>query len=307
MSVHDTSMDTGMDTSRRELAEKISRWTEKTPLLETVIPGLVLARFTEPTEPKSGFYEPSICLVIQGAKRAVLEDEEYIYDANHYLVTSVGLPVMMQVVEASEASPLLGVILKVDLQVVSRMMVDSSLPVSRPQQTGRGMAVSRVSAPLLDAFERLVGLLDQPEDIPMLAPLILKEVLYRLLKGEQGARLRLMAFAGSHGHKIARAIDWLRENYAQQLKIESLAKDVGMSPSTFHLHFRAVTAMSPLQYQKRMRLLEARRLMLTGEQGVTSVATRVGYESPSQFSREYKRQFGAPPLRDIKSLQEATA
>jgi AraC-like DNA-binding protein len=169
------------------------------------------------------------------------------------------------------------------------------------------MAVSKVSLPLLNAFQRLVDLLDQPEDIPILAPLLHKEILYRLLVSEQGPRLRQIASTGSHSNQIARAIDWLRENYAQQLKIDSLAKDIGMSASTFHHHFRSVTAMSPLQYQKRMRLQEARRLMLTEQQDATSAAIQVGYESPSQFSREYKRQFGAPPLRDIKMLQETNA
>lgn len=295
------------DASRRALAKKIFRWTEENPLLETRIPGLVLGRFLEPTEPKSGIYEPSICLVVQGAKRAVLGDEEYVYDENRYLVTSVGLPVMMNVVEASREKPLLALVLKIDLQVVARMMVESSLPVSRGGQTGRGMAVGKVCPLLLNAFQRLVDLLDRPEDIPVLAPLIHKEILYRLLMGGLGPRLRQIASTGSHDHQIARAIGWLRENYARQFRIESLARELGMSTSTFHQHFRAVTAMSPLQYQKKMRLLEARRLMLTGQQDVAGVAGRVGYESPSQFSREYKRLFGAPPLRDIRNLQDADA
>lgn len=307
MSDHDTSAHDSLEASRRALAETISRWTEKNPLLETAIPGLVLARFSEPTEPKNGMYEPSICLVVQGAKRALLGDEEYIYDANHYLITSVGLPVVMHVVEASEESPLLGLVLKVDPQVVAQMMVDSSLNAARNRQTGRGMAVSEISPQLLSAFQRLVDLLDQPEDIPVLAPLIHKEVIYRILLGEQGPRLRQIASNGSHGYKIARAIDWLRENYAEQLKIESLAKNIGMSISTFHHHFRAVTTMSPLQYQKKMRLLEARSLMLAKKLDVTSAAIQVGYESPSQFSREYSRQFGAPPLRDIKRMQAVNA
>ncbi|MFZ5811978.1 MAG: AraC family transcriptional regulator N-terminal domain-containing protein [Thermodesulfobacteriota bacterium] len=307
MSNHNASVHDPLDASRRALAEKISQWTEKSPLLETEIPGLVLARFSEPTEPKSGIYEPSICFVAQGAKRAMLGDEEYIYDANHYLITSVGLPVVMHVVEASKETPLLGLVLKVDLQVVAQMMIDSTLTVARTQQTGRGMAVSEISPQLLSALQRLLDLLDQPEDIPILAPLIHKEVIYRILTGDQGPRLRQIASNGSHGYKIARAIDWLRENYAMQLKIERLAKNIGMSASTFHHHFRAVTAMSPLQYQKKMRLLEARRLMLAGKLDATSAAIQVGYESPSQFSREYSRQFGAPPLRDIKRMQAVNA
>lgn len=303
MGSQNTTGNDALDASRRVLAEQISRWTAKSSLLETEIPGLALASFSEPTEPKSGIYEPCICLVAQGAKRAILEDEEYIYDTNHYLISSVGLPVVAHVMEASREKPFLGLFLRIDLRIVAQLMMESSLPIASSKQSDRGMAVSKVSVALLNAFQRLIDLLDQPGDIPILAPLILKEILYRLLMGEQGPRLRQIASTGSHGHKIARAIDWLRVNYAQQLKIEHLAKDIGMSTSTFHHYFRAITAMSPLQYQKKIRLLEARRLMLTEQQDATSAAIQVGYESPSQFSREYKRQFGAPPLRDIKSLQ----
>jgi AraC-like DNA-binding protein len=249
-------------------------------------------------------YDPCLCLVAQGAKRVMLGDEEYVYDANHFLITSVGLPVVSNVVEASKDAPLLGLALQIDLRLAAQLMVDSNLPTPRTPQCGRGIAVSEVSAPLLSAFQRLLDLLDQPEDIPILAPLLHKEILYRLLVGDQGPRLRQIASAGSHGNQIVRAVDWLKENYAQQLKIEGLAKQIGMSTSTFHHHFRAMTAMSPLQFQKWLRLHEARRLMLTESQDATSAALQVGYESPSQFSREYRRQFGAPPLRDIRKLQE---
>ncbi|TVM10014.1 AraC family transcriptional regulator, partial [Oceanidesulfovibrio indonesiensis] len=168
----------------------------------------------------------------------------------------------------------------------------------------RGMAVSEVSKPLLDAFLRLLDLLDEPESVPILAPMVQREIAYRLLTGEQGARLRQIAAAGSHSQQIARTIDWLKENYSQQLKVEALAKQAGMSTSTFHHHFRSVTAMSPLQFQKWIRLHEARRLMLLDRLDATSAALQVGYESPSQFSREYSRLFGAPPLRDIKRLHQ---
>ncbi len=296
-----------LSASRRELATRIARWTEKNHRFEPEIPGLRLVRYEAPTEPMSGIYDPSLCLVVQGAKRVILEEDEYVYDANHYLVTSVGLPVVANVVEASPEVPLLGLVLEIDLRIVAQLMVDSSLPVANTKQSGRGMAVSEVCLPLLNAFLRLVDLLEHPEDTPILAPLIHKEIIYRLLTGEQGPRIRQIASSGSHSSQIARAMDWLRLNYAQQLKVEHLARQIGMSTSTFHHHFRAMTAMSPLQYQKKMRLLEARRLMLTEQQDATSAAIQVGYESPSQFSREYRRQFGAPPLRDIKKLQEMVA
>ncbi|OIQ52282.1 Exoenzyme S synthesis regulatory protein ExsA [Pseudodesulfovibrio hydrargyri] len=288
--------------ARSALAERIYRWTETDSHLESAIPGLMLVRYETPTEPKSAMYEPCICVVAQGAKRVQLGDEEYVYDENHMLITSVGLPVMANVLKASKEAPLLSLVLKIDLGMVAQLMVDSNLPAPNNRRTGRGMAVCEVSEPLLDGFQRLIDLLDTPEDIPILSPLILKEILYRLLMGELGPRLRQIATAESHGQQVARAVDWLKENYAKQLKVEGLARETGMSVSTFHHHFRAMTAMSPLQFQKWLRLHEARRLMLTESQDATTAALQVGYESPSQFSREYKRQFGAPPLRDIKNL-----
>lgn len=290
--------------ARRALGKLISRWTEANNRLETDVPGLMLVRYEAPTEPKSAMYEPCICLVAQGAKRVQLGDEVYVYDENNMLLTSVGLPAMASVLHASKEVPLLSLVLKIDLQMVSHLLVDSSLPEPRIQTPSRAMAVCEVSAPLLDSFIRLVNLLDCPEDIPILSPLILKEILYRLLVGELGPRLRQIATAGSHGQQIAKAVKWLRGNYNKPLKVEGLARDTGMSLSTFHLHFRALTAMSPLQFQKWLRLHEARRLMLMESQDATTAALQVGYESASQFSREYKRQFGAPPLRDIKVLNQ---
>jgi AraC-like DNA-binding protein len=288
--------------ARSALAERIYRWTEQDDHLLSDIPGLMLVRYETPTEPTSAMYEPCICMVAQGAKRVQLGDEEYVYDENHVLITSVGLPAMANVLKASKETPFLSLVLKIDLGMVAQLMVDSDLPAPRTRQTGRGMAVCEVSQPLIDGFQRLIDLLDTPEDIPILSPLILKEIMYRLLMGELGPRLRQIATAESHGQQVARAVDWLRENYAQQLKVEGLAKRTGMSVSTFHHHFRAMTAMSPLQFQKWLRLHEARRLMLTENRDATTAALQVGYESPSQFSREYKRQFGEPPLRDIKNL-----
>ena len=291
---------------RQTLARGIARWTETSHRLETGVPGLLLVRYEAPTQPTSDVYEPSICLVAQGAKRVMLGDDEYVYDANHYLISSVGLPVVANVVEASPEVPLLGLALKLDMHMLAQMMVDSNLhvaqPVIRTGISGRGMRVSEVSMPLLNAFQRLLDLLDNPQDVPVLAPLIHKEILYRLLVGDQGHYLRQLVSAGSHGFQIARAIDWLKKNFIQPLKVENLAKQIGMSTSTFHYHFRAMTSMSPLQYQKWMRLYEARRLMFMEHLDATSAAFQVGYESPSQFSREYRRQFGTPPLRDIKNL-----
>ncbi len=294
------------DILRRSLVASVARWTKGCEQLPTAIPGLTFYRHEEPTELRSGLYEPSLCLVAQGAKRAHLANDSYVYDVDHYLITSVHLPTTFQVIKASPDEPYLGLLLKIDLREMSQMMVDSNLPAPRTQQAGCGMMIGEVTPALLSAFERLVGLLDQPEDIPVLAPIIQREILYRLLVGDQGVRLRQIAAAGSQGNQIARAIAWLKGNFRQQMSMDDLAAQASMSTSSFYTHFRSMTSLSPLQYQKQLRLQEARRLMLAEHLDATSAAFQVGYESPSQFSREYSRLFGAPPLRDVAKLRQET-
>jgi AraC-like DNA-binding protein len=286
------------------LRTSIARLTDKGEQHTTAIPGLSLFRRTEPTEPITGMYEPSICLIAQGAKRVRLGDDTYVYDAHHYLITSVHLPTVVQIIEASPERPYLGLRLMLDQREISQLMVDSNLPPPRVQQSGRGMATGEVGLPLLTAFQRLIDLLADRQDIPILAPIIQREITYRLLVGDQGERLRQIASAGSQSHQIARAIDWLKANFSQPLSIDDLAAQVRMSSSTFHHHFRSMTALSPLQFQKQLRLQEARRLMLSECMDAANAAFQVGYESPSQFSREYNRQFGAPPLRDVTKLRQ---
>jgi AraC-like DNA-binding protein len=293
-----------MEVALEALGRSIARWTDKGDQIVTAIPGLSLYRRDEPTQPTSGMYEPSLCLIAQGAKRVLLGDDTYVYDAHHFLITAVHLPTVVQVIKASREKPYLGLRLKLDQREISQLMVDSYLPPQRAQQSSRGMATGEVTLPLLTAFQRLIDLLAEPKDIPILAPIIQREISYRLLVGDQGARLRQMASAGSQSHQIARAIDWLKGNFTRPLRIDDLATQVNMSTSTFHHHFRALTAMSPLQYQKSLRLNEARRLMLTEHLDAATVAFQVGYESPSQFSREYSRLFGQPPLRDITKLRQ---
>ena len=287
-----------------DFLQSITRWTSQSDHVETAIPGLTLWQRDEPTQPTSGMYEPSICLTAQGAKRVVLGDDVYVYGARRFLITSVDLPTVWQVVEASRERPCVGLVLKLDRREISKLMVDSNLPPPRTQQSSRGMATGEITLPLLNAFHRLIDLLAEPHDIPILAPIIQREILYRLLIGDQGPRLRQMASTGSQSQQIARAVEWLKGNFTQTLRVDHLASQVNMSPSTFHHHFRTVTAMSPLQYQKWLRLNEARRLMLTEDSDAATAAFNVGYESPSQFSREYARLFGAPPLRDITSLRQ---
>lgn len=289
------------------LNKNIARLTEQGELCTTAVPGLSLFRRNEPTEPTSGMYEPSICMAVQGAKRVILGEDTYIYDAKHYLITSVHLPTIVQITEASPEKPYLGLRLKFDLREVSQLMVDGDLPQPRPQQSSRGMATGEVTPQLINAFIRLIDLLADEKDIPILAPVIQKEIIYRLLVGDQGERLRQIATAGSQSQQIAKAIGWLKNNFSVFISIDDLAAQANMSTSTFHHHFRSLTALSPLQYQKQLRLQEARRLMLAERMDAANAAFQVGYESPSQFNREYNRMFGAPPLRDISKLRQTSA
>jgi AraC-like DNA-binding protein len=293
-----------LDNARKMLGKIIARWTDKSDNVETTIPGFLLFRADEPSKPTSLMYEPRVCVITQGAKRVMLGNDTYVYDAHHFLLVSADLLTFVQIIEASPEKPCLGLVLDIDQRVISQLMVDSNLPSPRPQQSSRGMATGEVTLPLLTAFQRLIELLDEPKDIPILAPIIKREIFYRLLVSDQGGRLRQIASAGSQSNQIACAIDWLKGNFTKPLRIDNLAAQVNMSTSTFHHHFRQVTAMSPLQYQKWLRLNEARRLMLAESQDATTAAFQVGYESPSQFSREYSRLFGAPPLRDVANLRQ---
>ena len=296
-----------MTITDEKLATNIARWTNQEDLFMTAIPGLILFRREKATEPECALYEPCLCVVAQGAKRVFLGEESYVYDSRHFLITTVDIPTIVQVIKASREKPCLGLVMKLDRREIAQLMVDSGLPSPPVQKSSLGMANGKITTPLLTAIQRLVDLLDEPQDIPILAPIIQREILYRLLVGEQGARLRQIASNGSQGHQVARAIDWLKSNYSRQLRVEDLATQASMSPSTFHHHFRALTAMSPLQYQKWLRLNEARRLMLIERLDAATAAFRVGYESPSQFSREYNRLFGNSPVRDIASMRQVAA
>jgi AraC-like DNA-binding protein len=302
--VHQALEKDSMAVALEALGRSLARWTDKGGLLVTAISALSLSRRDAPTQPTSYMYEPSICVIAQGAKRVLLGDDSYVLDVHHFLITSVDLPTVVQIIQASREKPYLGLTLKLDRREMAQLMADSHLPPPRAQPSSRGMATGEVTLPLLSAVQRLIDLLAEPQDIPILAPVIQREIMYRLLVGDQGARLRQIASAGSQSHQIARAIDWLKCHYTLPLRIDDLAAQVRMSPSTFHHHFRALTAMSPLQYQKWLRLNEARRLMLTERLEAATAAFQVGYESPSQFSREYRRVFGAPPVRDITSLRQ---
>jgi AraC-like DNA-binding protein len=290
---------------REELAERVARAVRKEGIVDLPA-GLRLLCAYSPTELEHGVSFPAFCVVAQGSKEVLLGDDCYRYDADRYLITAAALPIATRVTEASEERPYLGVVLGLDPALVGSVMVEAGHPAPGDRTAVRAFEVSPLDAGLLDAVLRLVGLLDAPADeARFLRPLITREIVYRLLKGEQGDRLRQTAVLGGHGHRIARALEHLREEFDRPLRIEDIAKEVGMSVSGFHHHFKAVTAMSPLQFQKRMRLQEARRLMLGEDLDAGSAGHRVGYGDASQFSREYKRLFGEPPARDAERLREA--
>lgn len=285
------------------LAEMIAGWTQGKHQVATAIPGLELHRRESPTEPHSYMFSPHLCLIAQGTKQILLGEEAYIYDATSFVVSSVELPLVSNIMEASPEKPYLGLTLELDLQEISHLMLHDRL-ASRPEHPAdRGIGVSKMTPALLNAVERLLELLETPADIPVFLPLVRQEIYYRLLMDEQGGRLRQIVMAESHSCQIAKAIDWMKKHFDRPLSIGELASRAGMSPSSFHQHFRTLTAISPLQFQKRIRLNEARRLMLVENMDAGNASFRVGYESPTQFNREYKRMFGNPPRADIKRLQ----
>ncbi len=296
-----------LEKARETLGSTIARLTGDKERIEAAVPGLIVYKRQAVTELTSAMYEPCVCVVAQGAKRVVVGGDSYTYDSRHFLLTAVDIPTMVQIAKASKEKPCLGLVLKLDMREAAQMMVDGKLPPPREQRSGRGMTTGEITPQLLAAFQRLLDLLDTPKDIPVLAPMIQREILYRLLTGDQGARLRQIATNGSQGSQVAQAIDWLKTNFSKPLRVDDLAAQVYMSPSTFHHHFRELTARSPLQYQKWLRLNEARRLMLAEQFDAATAAMQVGYESPSQFSREYSRQFGQAPLRDINQLRQVPA
>jgi AraC-like DNA-binding protein len=249
--------------------------------------------------------EPSVCVIAQGSKEVLLGESRYQYDPSHYLLATVELPRVSQVLEASKERPYLSLRLELDPALVSLVLVEAGHASPRDHADVRAIDVSPLDGNLLDAFVRLVRLLDSPAEAQVLLPLITREIIYRLLVGEQGGRLRHLATLGGYTPHIARAVGRLRQDFDQPLRIESLARELGMSVSGLHHHFKAVTAMSPLQFQKRLRLQEARRLMLGEDLDAASAAYRVGYHDASHFNREYKSLFGVPPMRDVQRLREA--
>ncbi|PWB33343.1 AraC family transcriptional regulator CmrA [Pseudomonas sp. SDI] len=296
-------LDPALERLRQELAELIQRHGVGTSGVPSAIADLFLVRYEQSVRSMPALTQPALCILAQGSKEVTLGEETYLYDPLHYMVVSVAMPISGVLLEASPENPSLGIRLDIDPAEINSLIAETG-PMGVPSlPSGRGLYVERLDTHLLDALLRLIRLLDAPKDIPVLAPLIRREILYRLLRGPQGSRLYEIAMANTQTHRVCQAIQWLNDYFHKPLRIEDLAREVNLSASTLHHRFKAVTSMSPLQYQKQLRLQEARRLMLNDGLEASVAGYRVGYESPSQFSREYSRLYGAPPLRDMARLR----
>ena len=288
-----------------ELGRKISNSLGTSGERATGVPGLMLYRCTAPTAPNPCTYEPSLLLIAQGRKRVDLGKTSYVFGQSRFLLTSVELPIVSRVVTASGEAPYLAFFLKLEIATVRDILNTEEVHVPEASIGTRGMAIGEATVELVRSCSRMMDILHAPQDIPFLGKLIQREIIYRLLQGTQGTRLRAIATLGDQSHRTEKAVAWLRANYEKPLRVEQLATIAGMGRSTLHHHFRALTAMSPLQFQKQLRLRAARQRMLTNGLDAASAAFEVGYESASQFNREYRRFFGKPPMRDIQSLRIA--
>ena len=287
---------------RAELARKITSFIGKEENRITDIPGVSLHRRAYPTPPCQTTYHPGIIVVAQGSKQVILGSRSFIYDESHFLLTAVDLPIVSWVAKASEEFPCLVLSLKLDMSMVRELLSHEEIHVEEATSDSPAMSIGKATPEFLNACCRLLDLLESPKDIPFLGGLIQREIIYRVLSGSVGARLRAVATLGDQSHRTAKAVAWIAANYAKPLRVEELAKLASMGVSTLHHHFRVLTSMSPLQYQKQLRLQSARSLMLNNGLDAASAAFEVGYESATQFNREYSRFFGQPPMRDIRTL-----
>ena len=291
--------------NQEELVERIARAVREDGMVEP-LRGLHLKRVSSPTEPVHGVSIPAFCVIAQGSKEIYLGEDYYRYDPGQYLLATVELPIVIQIGEASKERPHLSLRLNLDPAIVGSVMVEAGLPSPRGlTSSAKALDVSPLDADLLDAVVRLVRLVDSPTEARILMPLVTREIVYRLLMGAQSDRLRHLAALGGATNRIVRALERIRNEYDKPLRTESLARELGMSVSGFHAQFKAVTAMSPLQFQKQTRLQEARRLMFGEDLDAASAGLRVGYDDASYFNREYKSVFGAPPMRDVRQLRAA--
>ena len=299
--------DTSIASATSALAALLDRHTPCDGVHATAIPRLHLIRSTSPTDRLPALHQPAMCIVAQGRKRVMLGNSVFTYDRADYLVVSVEVPVIGQILEASVEAPYLCLRLDLDPVAIGALLLEVDFAHAEPAPVDRPLSLSSITSELLGSALRLLGLLDKPQDIAILAPMVEREILYRLLTGDQSATLRQIAVADSKLHQVNRAIGWIKQNFRAPFSIDVLASEARMSHSTLHEHFKSITSMSPLQYQKQLRLQEARRLILSQSLDSAMAGHLVGYDSPSQFSREYKRAFGASPTRDIARLRALPA
>ena len=297
---------------QRELAtraELVTRMARAIPDAGVIQPlqGLFLARSSQMMQPVYGISQPTFCVVVQGCKEVHLAGNRYQYDPYNYLLATAELPIVSQVLEASEERPYMGLQLYLEASLIASVMVEIGQTPPEIQQSVEAIEVSPLDTMLLDATLRLIQLLDDPTEARVILPLVTREIIYRLLVGQQGHRLRQMTVQGGHTHRISEAVQKICREFTAPLYVEELARGIGMSVSGFHHHFKTVTALTPLQFQKQLRLQEARRLMLGEEMDAATAAFRVGYEDASHFNHDYKRLFGATPMRDVGHLREAVA
>lgn len=289
---------------KQELSDLIERHSNHNGAMETAIPSLFVYHHSKISEPAYRVYKPSFCVIVQGLKEVLLAQERYEYGPSNYLIASMNLPVIGQIIKASADAPYLSLKLEFTPNQILEVLNECNIKVTFNENARRAMFVGQMESSIQDAVLRLVRLLDTPGEIPFLAPLYVKEILFRLLQGPYGGELAQIAVEGSSTYRIREAIEYIVHHWEQPFRIEDLAETASMSVSSFHRHFKEITAMSPLQFQKQLRLQEARRLLMAESADAADVAFRVGYESASQFSREYARMFGAPPRADIRRLKE---
>lgn len=295
-----------LDELRAGLAERIINLVPEEGTQATAIPGLSFYRRSEPTECNSAAYDPKLIVFVQGEKRINLGGTPHVCSGRNFLLSALDLPVVSQVTVASQSQPLLNIMIDLEMPVLREILGREEFPdLAESSTVPRGMTVGESTPELLLACHRLLDLLDAPDDIPFLSGLIQREIFYRILRGPEGRHLRAIVTLGEQSNRTARAVAWLRENFAKPLRVEELAEVAQMGVSTLHHHFRSLTSMSPLQYQKQLRLHTARVRMLMEGLDAATAAYEVGYESPSQFSREYSRFFGQPPMRDVKNQRSA--
>ena len=295
-----------MDSLLGELAEIVDRAVPRGESFVRQGP-LWALRYAEPTEPSLAVYEPMLCVIAQGAKGILIGEERLVYDAGRFLLNTVAMPASGRVLEASAARPCLWVMVELDPATIAEVVLESGVPEPPAAGPLRAMDATAIDAPLLDAVVRLARLLESPEDVAFLAPLLQREILYRLLRRGQAARLRQIAAAGGDADRVLRAVEWLRNHFREPMSIEGLARECGLSPSALHRHFKRVTAMTPLAFQRQMRLQEARRLMVGERRDAASAGASVGYDDPSYFSRDYRRFFGDPPRRHAARIRTEVA